>query len=560
MITSKLKELRQQLKIHQLDGFLIPSNDEFQSEYIPEHSNRLKFITNFSGSNGLALITEREALFFTDGRYLLQAKQELNDSFNIQNIATLYNNPSLRGKIGYDPKLHTENNISRYQNCNLTACENLIDLIWQDKPSIQPSQIFTYPLKYAGQTSLSKQDNLQKHLKENNLDALVITDPANICWLLNIRAHDIAYNPILLSYLIFHKSGELELFANATSIPNISKLKYHPFADFSQRLKLLENKQVQLDPDSASSWVSNHFKHAVFRQDPCILAKSCKNKIEIKQARQVHINDGVAVCKLLYWLTKNYVKEKITEISVAQQLLKFRATHPKFLYPSFPTIAGFAEHGAIIHYNANKNSNTALTGNGLFLLDSGGQYFGGTTDITRVIAIGRATYQQKLDFTLVLKGHIALANSHFIQGTSGTDLDILARQFLWQHGKDYAHGTGHGVGNCLSVHEGPQRISKAGNCPLKPGMILSNEPGYYKNGEYGIRIENLMLVTKISNGFLKLETLTLAPIELSLILTKLLSQDEKQWLNSYHQRVYTQLAPLLSPKEQAWLKQKTAAL
>ena len=542
-----LNKLRAILKSHMLDGFIIPSNDEFQSEYVPDYANRLKFLTGFSGSNGVALVTNKEAVFFTDGRYLLQAQQELGDHFKIQNISTLYDNPYLYGKIGYDPKLHT--NVVLYKNCSLMPYENLIDLIWDDKPTQVPSQIFHYPLKYAGETKEAKLHQIQSYLQLNKIDALIITDPTNICWLLNIRAHDVDYNPILLSYAILEQNGNLKLFSNSESTIALT--------EFSKHLKLLEHKKVQLDPNSASIWIKSHFKNVILEQDPCILAKACKNNIEIKQARRVHIIDGVALSRLLHWLERNH---SMNEISVTEKLLEFRSAHPDFIYPSFPTIAGFAEHGAIIHYHATKNSNKTLTANGLFLLDSGGQYFGGTTDITRVIPIGRATYQQKLDFTLVLKGHIALANSQFPVGTRGSSLDVLARQFLWQYGKDYAHGTGHGVGNCLSVHEGPQRISQIHSCPLKAGMIISNEPGYYKNGEYGIRIENLMLVVQLKNGYLGMETLSLAPIDHRLILKKILSETEKKWLNSYHQQIYKKLSPFLNQQEKSWLKSKTIAV
>ncbi len=532
-----------------MDGFLIPSNDEFQSEYVPEHLNRLKFITGFSGSNGLALITPTQNFFFTDGRYFLQAEQELGGLFEIHSLTELFNKlPNC--KIGYDPKLHTASNIERYKNFNLVPSPNLVDLIWHDKNEQAPSQIFAYPLKYAGESSISKIEKLKAYLQKDNIDALIITDPSNICWLLNIRAHDIAYNPILLSYLIFHQDGKLELFSNAAEVVNVNCCSLDKFAE---RLKLLQDKKVQLDPDSASIFMSNYFNSPILKQDPCFLAKACKNNLEVKQAKRIHIIDGLAVTKLLYWLDKNYLNQ--SEISVADKLLEFRSLDPAFIYPSFPTIAGFASNGAIIHYQAKEKTNKTLTGNGLLLIDSGGQYFGGTTDITRVIPIGRATYEQKLNFTLVLKGHIAFANCKFIAGTTGGEMDILARYYIWQHGKNYAHASGHGVGNCLNVHEG-----RLGNVALSPGMIIANEPGYYKNGEYGIRIENLLLVKKQRNGYLGMETLSLAPIDKRLILSKLLSVDEKKWLNQYHKKVYNKLSLLLNGQEKAWLKSKTVAL
>ncbi len=547
--------LRSKIKEHALDGFLIPSTDEFQNEYVPENLNRLKFITNFTGSNGIAIVTLNHAYFFTDGRYLLQAEQELEGDFEIKDIATL-DKFIFDGKIGYDPKLHTKRHIDQFTKLNLVICENLVDLIWNNKPSIKTCEIFQYPVKYSGASSCAKQELIMAQMRNNKIDALIITDSASICWLLNIRAHDVEYNPILLSFLIFHNNGKLELFSSTSFIADNSTI--YSFDELSVRLKEIANKKVQLDPTSASIWICNHFNSPIFAEDPCLQLKACKNKTEIACARKTHIADGVAMCKFLYWLEKNLANQ--SEISVADKLLEFRKSHNNFIYPSFPTIAGFREHGAIIHYNANENTNKKLNRDGLLLIDSGGQYFGGTTDITRVVAIGKASKEQKHNFTLVLKGHIALANAKFPFGTSGAALDILARQYLWQEEKDYAHGTGHGVGNCLSVHEGPQRISKMGTCILKPGMILSNEPGFYKNHEYGIRIESLMLVIKNKNNFLSMETLTLAPIEISLISSKILSDDEKSWLNSYHQKVFNKISPFLDKNEKFWLKRKTKTI
>lgn len=553
-IFKKVNSLREKLSSSNIEGFLIPSNDEFQSEYVPEHLNRLKYITGFSGSNGIAVITKNQALFFTDGRYILQAQQELGSIYTVYLISDIFKYFPVE-KIGYDPKLHSIYNMDRYKKFNLIATDNLVDLVWEQKDQYIESKVFLYPIKYAGETSLSKISKLKAYLKENKTDALIITDSTSICWLLNIRAHDVDYNPILLSYLIISKEGDIELFSNASNIKNV---RCYNFSQFSNRLKLLEGKKIQIDPKSASIWIKNHLTNPILKEDPCLIAKACKNKVEINQSRRIHIIDGVAVSKLLCSLEKKYIGK--TELSVIDELLKLRSSHSDFIYPSFDTISAFADHGAIIHYRATDLSNKPLIADGLFLLDSGGQYFGATTDITRVIPIGKASYQQKIDFTLVLKGHIALANSKFIPGTTGADLDVLARYHLWKHGKDYAHGTGHGVGNCLGVHEGPQGISKYNNCQLKPGMIISNEPGYYKNGEYGIRIESLMLVKQDKNRFLYMETLSLAPIERRLILVKLLTQDERKWLNEYHKKVYLKLSPHLNSQEKIWLRTKTKAI
>ena len=545
----KLNNLRELIKINHLDGFLIPSNDEFQSEYVSEYFNRLKFLTGFTGSNGIALITMKDAILFTDGRYIYQAEQELQKIFTVQDITNIYNNKFLNGKVGYDPKLHLNSNLKKYKNCTLVECDNLVDQIWHNKPSKKDSNFFQYPLKYSGESSESKLYKLKEHLQSKDIYALIITDPSNICWLLNIRGHDIEYNPILLSYAIFYKDGKLDIFSNCK--------EHIPLKDFSIYLKKLMDNKIQIDPNSASSWIINQLNHKIIDDDPCTLAKAYKNNIEINMSKKIHIDDGIALCKLLYWIEKNYKKEQISEINIANKILELRSNSSNFLYPSFATIAGFGEHGAIIHYKATEETNKLILNDGLLLIDSGGQYFGGTTDITRTILIGKAKNQQKLDFTLVLKGHIALAMAEFPINTRGVDLDILARQFLYKYGKDYAHGTGHGVGNCLNVHEGPQRISKMGMQILKEGMIISNEPGYYKNGEYGIRIENLILVKKLKNNYLGLETISLAPIDQKLIIKELLTAPEKKWINHYHKTVYSKISPHLNKQEQIWLKKQT---
>ncbi len=546
-VSTKIIKLRDIFDDYGIDCFLIPSNDEFQSEYVPEHLNRLKFITGFTGSNGLAVITKNSALFFTDSRYILQAHQELSDNFKVYNLSDLSKHIP-KNKIGYDPKIYSLKAIEYYKDYNLVPCDNLVDLIWGDKSALKQSEVFEYPLEYAGKSSDNKRKEIQDYLVNNKIDALIITDSSSICWLLNIRAHDVAYNPMLLSYLIFHQNGSIELFSNAKDSYSLE--------DFPKRVKSIKNKQVQIDPNSASTWLANQLDNPILADDPCLLKKSCKNDIEIDCAKEIHLIDGVAVTKLLHWLDNN--AEEKNELSISCKLLEYREKNDRFIYPSFTTISAFAANGAIIHYAPNEKTNKTLSGSGLFLLDSGGQYYGGTTDVTRVVPIGNPTQQQKKNFTLVLKGHIALARAIFPKGTSGAELDILARQFLWQEGKDYAHGTGHGVGNCLSVHEGPQRISKHSKVPLKPGMILSNEPGYYKDGEYGIRIENLMLVKELNNGYLAFETLTLVPIDKRLILPEMLNLDEQQWLDEYHKKVYQKLSPFLSEQEKSWLlKDKT---
>ncbi len=540
-----IEKIRAELVKLNIDGFLIPSNDEFQSEYVPERLNRLKFISNFSGSNGLALITKSNAIFFTDGRYFLQAANELDPVFQIENIANLAENNFLHGVIGYDPKLHTKIFIDSLKNCSLVPCGNIVDSIRGEKVKHCRSEVFNYPVKFAGENTVSKLAKIHEFIHAKSLDALVISDSSNVCWLFNIRAHDVLYSPLLLSYAIIYADGSFKIFSGS--------YKHLPLSEFGLYLEQLANKKVLIDQSTASLWIQNHINNPVFGYDPCTLLKACKNNIEIKQASKIHILDGASLCKVLYWIQQS---KYITEIDIVNKLLELRSIWKEFLYPSFASIVGFASNGAIIHYHPNSASNKLIQGRGLLLIDSGGQYFGGTTDVTRTISVGKPTYEQKLNFTLVLKGHIALSLIKFPKNTNGKDLDILARQFLWQNEKDYAHSTGHGVGNCLGVHETPPRIGRIISEVLKPGMIISNEPGYYKANEYGIRIENLMLV-KEGKEFLSMKPLTLVPIEQKLIINDLLSQDEKKWLNQYHEEVYEKIAPLLSLDEQQWLKEQT---
>lgn len=544
----KIDLLRQEIKNSNLDGFLIFSTDEFQNEYVPEYYNRLKYVTNFSGSHGIALITLSNLHFFTDGRYILQARKELLSDFIIQDIQQFYQ-LRLPDKIGYDPKLISISNFNKLKTLNLISCENLIDKIWHNKPKTPKSKIFNYPLKYAGETSNSKLAKILNYITFKKIDALIITDPSNICWLLNIRANDVEYNPLLLSYAIIYKEGKLEIFSNHP--------KHKKLIEFPAALKLLHHQKIQLDPDSTSIYIKDHFNNAILEEDPCIKAKACKNIIEQKQSIKIHLLDGIALTKALFWIKKNYKKHNITELSIVDKLLQLRSQNKNFLYPSFATIAGFKDNAAIIHYKPTLETNKIISDNGLLLLDSGGQYLGGTTDITRTILIGKATLEQKRNFTLVLKGHIALAKAIFPKGISGSNLDILARQFLWSEHKDYAHGTGHGVGNCLSVHEGPQRINRINDCILEAGMLISNEPGYYKNNEYGIRLENILLVKEQKDGYLYFETLSLAPIDNKLIIIGMLTQEEKIWLNKYHEKIYNKLSLYLTTEEKKWLKTKT---
>lgn len=554
---NKLAVFRKLLKKENISGFIIPSNDEFQSEYPPESAKRLKFISGFSGSAGTAVIMEKKAAFFTDGRYTLQAKVEVSKDFSIFNIADKTPEKWLEeqgGTLGFDPWLHTENYLKKF-NIKTIPCPNLIDAIWSDKPSAPASEIFDYPVKYAGLSREEKIKSLQTELNKKNADAIIITAPDSLCWLLNIRASDTPCTPLLLAYGVVYQSGHVQVFADKKRLTknfNPKNIEFINPKELSKIIKGLKGKVI-VSPESAPIWFMDNLKCEIIREkDFCQLPKACKNKVEVKSIKEAHIHDGAAVVRFLKWLDES--KEKKTELKIADKFLEIRKENKNFIYPSFDTIAGFKDNGAIVHYHADKNSSKDISGNGLLLVDSGGQYMQGTTDITRTIAIGKPTAEQKRSFTLVLKGHIALANAVFPIGTSGSALDILARQYLWAENLDFDHGTGHGVGCFLGVHEGPQRISKApNNVALQEGMIISNEPGFYKEGEYGIRIENLVLVVKKSAKFLGFETITKAPIDKKLIDFKMLTHTEKKWLDDYHKDVVNSLKSKLNTDEIKWL-------
>lgn len=407
---SLIKQVRDELVKIGLNGFLIPSNDEFQSEYVPERLNRLKFISNFSGSNGLALITNNAAVFFTDGRYLLQAANEIDPVFQIEDIANLAESKFLYGKIGYDAKLHTKAFIDKFKNCSLVSCDNLVDNIRGEGGNDPKSNVFKYPLRYSGESTSSKLKKIDDFIQKNNLDALIVSNPSNVCWLFNIRSHDILYTPLLLSYAIIYADKSFKIFSNSVNHCSLS--------EFGANLNMLADKKVFVDKSTASCWIQSHINSPILGDDPCTLMKACKNKVEVMQASKVHVLDGVSLCKTLYWIEN---AKNITEIDVVNKLLNSRSLWKEFLYPSFASIVGFKSNGAIIHYHPDKKTNKFIKGRGLLLIDSGGQYFGGTTDVTRTIAIGKPTYEQKLHFTLVLKGHIALSLVKFehIAGLAG---------------------------------------------------------------------------------------------------------------------------------------------
>jgi Xaa-Pro aminopeptidase len=526
---------------------------------VPEHLRRLEWLTGFTGSAGMLAISGDEIVFFTDGRYTTQAKQEIPDDVEIQNIADVKPWEWCAGRSIYvDSRLHTIAEMRRYTAVGsvVISGNNLLDELWQ-REFPKASAVVAHPLEYAGEGSSNKKEKVLAQLREKCADAVLLTAADSISWLLNIRCSDVDYTPIVLSFALLHKDGTIDLFRDPESleVDLESNISVYPVEQLSEKLGDFDSKRILLDPNASALFFEEALvgNELLYDADPCLLPKALKNKVEQQGAREAHIIDGVALVRFLHWVEKDGVTNGLTEWDIAQKLLEFRKEDSRFKQPSFATIAGFRENGAVIHYNPTASVSKRLSEEGVLLIDSGGQYLEGTTDVTRTILLGRATEEQKQHFTLVLKGHIALAKAVFDIGTTGSQLDHLARTPLQQEGLDYDHGTGHGVGSYMNVHEGPQRISKAvSEVALQPGMIISNEPGYYQVGSHGIRIENLVLVVEQGDA-LAFETLTLAPIDTRLIDADLLDEDESKWFLNYHQRVYDSLAEHLSGEEQQWL-------
>lgn len=559
------------------DYFILPNSDEFFLEYLPESEKRLQYVSGFTGSSAQIIFGREKNYFFTDGRYILQAQNELDlqkyEIFNITSkslLSWLKENIKSSQIIAIDAKLHSVNFVKNLQKiidesgAKLEIIKpNPIDEIWSNRPLSPNSQIFFHPLQYSGVDSISKRNLILQGFEG---DAILLSKPESICWLLNIRASDTEYTPLLACYAILYKDGEVDLFIdesrlNTEARANLKNINYISPNNLEQRLKQIRQGRsaLQIDTNSLNFWLYNIVTKLEFtiidKVDPCLLLKACKNSTEINGAIQAHITDGIAMVKFLHWLDKNITTQaNIDELSCEEKLLEFRKENPNFVYPSFRSISSFASNGAIIHYHATAQSNKKISGNSLYLIDSGGQYYQGTTDITRTILIGEVDDEIKTNFTLVLQGHIALACTKFPRTTTGAQLDAIARAPLLQQGKDFEHGTGHGVGSFLSVHEGPCSISKyATKQELLPGMILSNEPGYYVANAYGIRIESLMLVEEYDQNSLQFRTLTLVPIDFRLINFKMLNNFEKNWLYDYHKNVFFILEKYLDAHTSAYL-------
>jgi Xaa-Pro aminopeptidase len=579
---SRLTALRGALAAQGLAGVIVPRADEYLGEYVPPCAERLAWLTGFTGSAGLAIVLAQRAAVFSDGRYTLQLAQETNAAL-WERLHIIEQKPEdwLRmaapgARIGYDPWLMSADAVRRYTGVELVAlAHNPVDAVWSDRPAPPLAPAVAHPLACAGEATPAKRARLAEALRAEGVDAALLTDPASVNWLFNIRGCDLEFCPFALGYALLRADATATLFMAPEKLPEALHAHLGEGVAVADRATLpdilatLKGQTVRYDPASQPAWFEAALKAAGATispgADPAALPKARKNEVEQNGARAAHLRDGVAVTRFLAWLAAT--KDQ-TELSAAAKLLSLRAAAQHFRGESFPAISGAGENGAIIHYRVTPQSDRAIKPNEVYLIDSGGQYLDATTDITRTVWTGPdaapATVREHV--TRVLAGHIALAMAVFPQGVAGAHLDALARTALWQAGLDYDHGTGHGVGSYLSVHEGPAGISRAARpVPLEDGMILSNEPGFYLPGAYGIRLENLVLVQKAgfpeaNKTFLRFETLTLVPFDTALIEPALLSPAARGWLNAYHARVYTTLAPYLDEATKTWAQAATAPI
>jgi Xaa-Pro aminopeptidase len=587
-VAGRLKALRGAIADAGLDGFVIPRADAHRGESVPESEARLAYVTSFTGSAGIAVVGLKTAGLFVDSRYTLQAPLETDTrAVTVMEASQGGLDPRLGdfvpkgGKLGFDPWLHTPGEIKDLGEklagkVTLVPSPNLVDKVWGDRPAPPVSPVEFLGHNRAGRTAQDKLAELRKTLADENADVVVLTLPESINWLFNMRGRDVPNFPVMLGFALVPQKGQPTLFVQKNKITADLKKGLSGIAKVADVTTLMSelrklgaaDKRVWIDPASAPvALVSavGGVSDAVLieKRDPVLAPKARKNDAEIGGMKEAHKLDGIALAKFLHWFDQEAPKGKLTEIGIVEALEHFRREEETCIDASFDTISGAGPNGAIVHYRVDERSNRTLKPGEIMLLDSGAQYLSGTTDITRTMFTGKATAEQRDRFTRVLKGMMALTMARFPRGTSGAQLDVLARQFLWQDGVTYNHGTGHGVGAFLGVHEGPIGFSPRYPLPLEPGQIISNEPGYYKTGAYGIRIENLVLVveSQIGDGkFLELETLTLCPIDLRLVDEKLLVPAEKDWLNAYHKRVFKEIGPSLKGEVKAWLKEATRSI
>jgi len=566
MIKNRIEKLKKLIRINNLDGYIVPKNDAYFSEY--SSPDRLKILTNFSGSAGFAIILKKDNYLFVDGRYTIQAQIQSRKYFKIIEVPKFSTNHILKKtkkklSLGFDPQLFTNLSLKRKFDKNfnlLPITENLIDKIYKDKSKKTISSFYNLDNKISGERTSSKINRLIKIMKSKNIDNIFISAAENVAWLLNIRGKDNPHSPIPNCKIILTNTRKIFFFSCPKKINKIKrnndykKITFCTYQDFLKIINKLNGKNFGIDSSTCSIYNEGLIRtlfNITLSIDPCYILKSIKNKFEIKGMINAHIEDGLALTKFIYWI-KNINKHKITEVDAQNKLEKFRKLNKHYISPSFNTIAGTGSNGAIIHYRATKKITKIIKKNDIFLCDSGGQYRYGTTDVTRTICFIEQKKSIKNIYTKVLKGHIAVVQTDLNRDKTGKQIDVRARKFLKESGLDYAHGTGHGVGFFLNVHEGPQSISKYNSIQIKKGMILSNEPGFYKKGHFGIRIENLLYVNKIKNK-LFFENLTLAPIEKQLINFKLLNENEKDYLFKYHLKIYAKYSKFLNLNERKWL-------
>ncbi len=589
-ISERLARLRGVMAERELDALIVPRADEYLGEYLPPENERLQWASDFTGSAGLAIVMAQGGAVFTDGRYTVQVRQQVDqDLFEIlhsvetPHIKWLAGRLEAGSKVGYDPRTHSlnwaraaEKVLAKHAIELVETPDNLVDQCWRDRPVPPVHKAMLLDEEYTGRSSADKRADLAAVIREEGASAALIFAADSVAWLLNIRGRDIPSLPLVLGFALLHGDGRLDFFTNPDKIPEGFEahvgegVSVFPETEAPAAFKALAGQTVMADPATANAWCQLELERAgatlLAADDPVLMPKACKNAVEVQGMRDAHVRDGVAEVKFLAWLDAEVTAGRLhSESELADKLLTFRAGQARFQEVSFETISAASANAALPHYHyANAPQETSLSMDSVYLVDSGGQYLDGTTDITRTVAIGDPGQEVRERFTLVLKGHIALDQVRFPAGTTGTQLDVLARMFLWREGLDYDHGTGHGVGAFLSVHEGPQRIAKApSEVFLKPGMVLSNEPGYYKNDAYGIRCENLVVVREADidsddgRTMYEFEAITLAPFDLRLVEPSLMTASEIHWLNDYHALVRDKLSPHLEGEELAWLQQAT---
>lgn len=590
-VDERISSLRNLMRERGIDAFIVPSDDNHGSEYVSEYFRTRQWISGFTGSAGTVVITLEEAHLWTDGRYFLQGAKEIEGtsyvleklgepgvknhvewlSDNLKSGSTV----AFNGKVFTVAALNSLKGLLESKNINIKAEEDLFEKIWTDRPSMPKGKMFIHELKYTGKSLSEKLTMVREEMKKEGISDFILASLDDIAWLLNLRGADVPCNPVFLSYLLMDENNctlyldKEKVNAEISKYLEENSVKVKAYEDIvSDVAQLSEKSVVTYDPTKTNVWIKdalgNNVK-IVERRNITTDLKARKNEVELKNVENAMTKDGVAMVKFFTWLKKNIGNTEITEITAADKLTQFRSEREGFVDISFSTISGYGPNGAIIHYHATEENHSKLEPKSLYLIDSGAQYLDGTTDITRTLALGELTEEEKVDYTLVLKGNIALAMAKFLYGIAGCNLDILARKPMWDRGIDYKHGTGHGIGYLLNVHEGPQGIRKEiSNVTLEEGMLISNEPGIYREGKHGIRLENIIAVAKDVETefgkFMRFDVLTYCPFELEAIKVELLSCEEKQWLNNYHELVYNKLEAHLNEEERAWLKEATRAI